>query len=182
MSASPLTAMRCSPPSGHPLSGHVHSGQSGVHPVSLHQQQQQQGVSQNGAAGERGSSAAAARNGGGSGTPPSFTGPAPAGGSAAAAAASSSSTSASSSSSAPSPMQSLISVADTILPVASSPRSHGGSPPGALSAQGPPLPPSHAPPPVSRTPSRGSQHSPSSSGTFDFSIFLDKDCLLNWIM
>lgn len=51
-----------------------------------------------------------------------------------------------------SPMQSLISVADTILPVSSSPR---GSPPTgpAGAAQ------------LSRTPSRGSQHSPSSSGT-----------------
>ena len=52
---------------------------------------------------------------------------------------------------APSPMQSLISVADTILPVPSSPRSHGGSPPGVAA-------------PLVRTPSRGSQHSPSSSG------------------
>merc|ERR1711911_474968 len=58
--------------------------------------------------------------------------------------------------SAPSPMQSLISVADTILPVPSSPRSHGGSPPGTTGSNVPQL---------SRTPSRGSQHSPSSSGS-----------------
>ncbi|XP_057371257.1 interferon regulatory factor 2-binding protein 2-B-like [Daphnia carinata] len=54
---------------------------------------------------------------------------------------------------APSPMQSLISVADTILPVSNSPR---GSPPTGL-------PPGAAQ--LSRTPSRGSQHSPSSSGS-----------------
>lgn len=58
-----------------------------------------------------------------------------------------------------SPMQSLISVADTILPVSNSPR---GSPPtGPVgTAQ------------LSRTPSRGSQHSPSSSGNFHHDLHL----------
>lgn len=50
-----------------------------------------------------------------------------------------------------SPMQSLISVADTILPVSNSPR---GSPPTGPAGVAQ----------LSRTPSRGSQHSPSSSG------------------
>ena len=58
-----------------------------------------------------------------------------------------------------SPMQSLISVADTILPVSSSPR---GSPPTGPTGAAQ----------LSRTPSRGSQHSPSSSGINAVVVFI----------
>lgn len=69
---------------------------------------------------------------------------------------------------APSPMQSsiqsLISIADTNLPVVSnSPR---GSPPTGG--------PTAAAAQLSRTPSRGSQHSPSSSGIYYITLFYNK--------
>ncbi len=154
VSASPLT--RCSPPGSHGAPPGGHQLMVAPHPADR---------SHGGPSSQQHSHPPTTLNGGGGGAPssagPPFVSPTsqqhpplPSGGPTGAVGNGGSSNT--QPGQAPSPMQSLISVADTILPVPSSPRSHGGSPPGG--------PPPGSAVQLSRTPSRGSQHSPSSSG------------------